>query len=72
MQVKVAWVHAETRNILTIHEHVITRSTRHSVVHDNSSWTLEIRDVKTTDNGAYMCQVNNKLRMEDKSFIIYR
>ncbi|XKL68976.1 hypothetical protein PGB90_006745 [Kerria lacca] len=56
---KVAWLRVDTQTILTIHSHVITKNHRISVTHpDEISWYLRIRDVKETDRGFYMCQIN--------------
>ncbi|CAH2102648.1 unnamed protein product [Euphydryas editha] len=55
----VAWIKADTKAILAIHEHVITNNARLSVTHnDYNTWTLNIRGVKREDRGQYMCQVN--------------
>ncbi|KAJ8985891.1 hypothetical protein NQ317_006265, partial [Molorchus minor] len=56
---QVAWIKADTKAILAIHEHVITNNARLSVTHnDFNTWTLNIRGVKREDRGQYMCQVN--------------
>ncbi|XP_045771621.1 lachesin isoform X1 [Maniola jurtina] len=56
---RVAWIKADTKAILAIHEHVITNNARLSVTHsDFNTWTLNIRGVKREDRGQYMCQVN--------------
>ncbi|XP_022117425.1 lachesin-like isoform X1 [Pieris rapae] len=56
---RVAWIKADTKAILAIHEHVITNNARLSVTHnDYNTWTLSIRGVKREDRGQYMCQVN--------------
>lgn len=55
---KVAWIKADAKAILAIHEHVITNSDRLSVTHnDFNTWTLVIRNVRMEDRGQYMCQV---------------
>jgi hypothetical protein len=55
----VAWIKADTKAILAIHEHVITNNARLSVTHnDFNTWTLNLRGVKREDRGQYMCQVN--------------
>lgn len=57
--IKVAWIKADAKAILAIHEHVITNSDRLSVTHnDFNTWTLVIRNVRMEDRGVYMCQVN--------------
>lgn len=54
-----AWIKADTKAILAIHEHVITNNARLSVTHnDYNTWTLHIRNVRREDRGQYMCQVN--------------
>ncbi|XP_055305244.1 opioid-binding protein/cell adhesion molecule isoform X2 [Sitodiplosis mosellana] len=56
---RVAWIKADAKAILAIHEHVITNSDRLSVTHnDFNTWTLVIRNVRMEDRGQYMCQVN--------------
>ncbi|KAL9885381.1 dpr-interacting protein beta isoform 2-T7 [Glossina fuscipes fuscipes] len=56
---RVAWIKADAKAILAIHEHVITNNDRLSVTHnDYNTWTLNIRNVKMEDAGKYMCQVN--------------
>ncbi|KAG7206446.1 hypothetical protein KM043_003800 [Ampulex compressa] len=56
---RVAWIKADTKAILAIHEHVITNNARLSVTHsDYNTWTLNIRGVRREDRGIYMCQVN--------------
>ncbi|KAL5278269.1 hypothetical protein ACFFRR_003110 [Megaselia abdita] len=56
---RVAWIKADAKAILAIHEHVITNNDRLSVTHnDFNTWTLVIRNVKMEDAGEYMCQVN--------------
>uniref|UniRef100_A0A336K2B0 CSON011309 protein n=1 Tax=Culicoides sonorensis TaxID=179676 RepID=A0A336K2B0_CULSO len=55
----VAWIKADAKAILAIHEHVITNNGRLSVTHnDYNTWTLVIKNVKMEDRGQYMCQVN--------------
>lgn len=54
-----AWIKADAKAILAIHEHVITNNDRLSVTHnDYNTWTLVIKGVKMEDRGQYMCQVN--------------
>lgn len=54
-----AWIKADTKAILAIHEHVITNNERLSVTHnDYNTWTLNVRTVRREDRGTYMCQVN--------------
>nr|XP_018907767.1 PREDICTED: neurotrimin-like [Bemisia tabaci] len=60
---KIAWLRVDTQTILTIHLHVITKNKRVEVKHANDgdrdgTWFLHIRDVKESDRGWYMCQIN--------------
>lgn len=56
---KVGWLKAEDQTILTLHNKVVTHNSRISVTHDNmKTWQLHIRQVKETDRGCYMCQIN--------------
>lgn len=49
----------DTQTILTIYKHVITRNPRIGVTHsEHRTWNLHIRDVKESDRGWYMCQIN--------------
>ncbi|KAG6450941.1 hypothetical protein O3G_MSEX006828 [Manduca sexta] len=56
---KVAWLRVDTQTILTIHKQVISRSRRVGVTHsDHRTWFLHIRELRETDRGWYMCQIN--------------
>lgn len=49
----------DTQTILTIASHVITKNHRIAVSHsDHRTWFLHIREVKESDRGWYMCQIN--------------
>ncbi|XP_065223044.1 lachesin [Planococcus citri] len=59
---KVGWLKAEDQTILTLHDKVVTHNVRISVTHDNrSTWQLHIRQVKESDRGCYMCQINTSV-----------
>ncbi|XP_060534125.1 lachesin-like isoform X2 [Cylas formicarius] len=59
---KVAWVRAEDQTILSLHTKVVTHNNRIAVTHDNlSTWQLRIRQLKETDRGCYMCQINTAI-----------
>ncbi|XP_066950543.1 lachesin-like isoform X2 [Macrobrachium rosenbergii] len=62
---KVAWIHYENSAILTVSNHVITRNDRITVSHDKhqKTWYLHITDVRETDTGKYMCQINTASAM---------
>ena len=56
---KVAWIKADDKGILAMHDRVLTNNARLSVMHsDLHTWTLHIRDVHRSDRGNYMCQIN--------------
>ncbi|XP_023717610.1 opioid-binding protein/cell adhesion molecule homolog isoform X2 [Cryptotermes secundus] len=56
---KVAWLRVDTQTILTIASHVITKNHRIGVTHsDHRTWYLHVREVRETDRGWYMCQIN--------------
>ncbi|XP_060524386.1 neurotrimin-like isoform X2 [Cylas formicarius] len=56
---KVAWLRVDTQTILTIHSHVITKNHRIGVTHSElKTWYLHIKDVRHSDKGWYMCQIN--------------
>ncbi|XP_062552768.1 lachesin-like [Armigeres subalbatus] len=56
---KVAWLRVDTQTILTIDTLVITKSERVSVTHtEQRIWHLRIKDIKESDKGWYMCQIN--------------
>lgn len=69
---QVAWIKADTKAILAIHESVITNNARLSVTHnDFNTWTLNIRNVRREDRGQYMCQVNTDPMKMQASIITY-
>lgn len=54
-----AWLRVDTQTILTIHSHVITKNQRISVTHsEHKTWYLHIKEVRESDRGWYMCQIN--------------
>ncbi|XP_011499406.1 PREDICTED: limbic system-associated membrane protein-like [Ceratosolen solmsi marchali] len=56
---KVAWLRVDTQTILTIANHVITKNHRIGLTHsEHRTWFLHIKEVKETDRGWYMCQIN--------------
>ncbi|KAK6629800.1 hypothetical protein RUM43_003620 [Polyplax serrata] len=56
---QVAWLRVDTQTILTIAVHVITKNHRIAVANsDKKTWVLHIREVKESDRGWYMCQIN--------------
>ncbi|XP_065078646.1 neurotrimin [Ochlerotatus camptorhynchus] len=56
---KVAWLRVDTQTILTIQSHVITKNKRIGIIFtENKTWQLRIRDIRESDKGWYMCQIN--------------
>ncbi|XP_065156624.1 limbic system-associated membrane protein-like [Atheta coriaria] len=56
---KVAWLRVDTQTILTIHSHIITKNVRIGVTHsERRTWFLHIKDLRESDRGWYMCQIN--------------
>lgn len=52
-------VHRDTQTILTIQNHVITKNHRISLLHsEHKTWQLKIKDIRESDRGFYMCQLN--------------
>lgn len=59
---QVAWVRAEDQTILSLHTKVVTHNNRISVAHDSlNTWQLRIKQVKESDRGCYMCQINTSI-----------
>jgi hypothetical protein len=59
---QVGWLKAEDQTILTLHNKVVTHNSRISVTHDSHrTWQLHIRQVKESDRGCYMCQINTNV-----------
>lgn len=53
---------AEDQTILTLHSRVVTHNGRVSVTQDNFRvWQLHIRQIRETDKGCYMCQINTNI-----------
>ncbi|XP_053691699.1 lachesin-like [Sabethes cyaneus] len=56
---KVAWLRVDTQTILTIQNHVITKNKRIGITYtEKKTWQLRIRDIRESDKGWYMCQIN--------------
>ena len=56
---QIAWLKVDTQTILSIQTHIITKNHRMTVSHvEGRAWVLRIRDVKESDKGWYMCQIN--------------
>ncbi|XP_061398272.1 lachesin, partial [Musca vetustissima] len=56
---KVAWLRVDTQTILTIQNHVITKNQRIGITNsEHKTWSMRIKDIKESDKGWYMCQIN--------------
>ncbi|CAO1318238.1 unnamed protein product [Diamesa serratosioi] len=56
---KVAWLRVDTQTILTIQNHVITKNHRVGITFtEKKTWQLRIKDIRESDKGWYMCQIN--------------
>lgn len=53
---------AEDQTILTLHNRVVTHNGRVGVTHDDFKvWQLHIRQIRESDKGCYMCQINTNI-----------
>nr|XP_024216779.1 lachesin-like [Halyomorpha halys] len=59
-KIKVVWVRAEDGTVLSLDKKVVTHNSRISVSQDleRGTWRLHIKQVKVSDGGCYMCQIN--------------
>ncbi|XP_070489902.1 neurotrimin-like [Chironomus tepperi] len=56
---KVAWLRVDTQTILTIQNNVITKNHRVGISFtEKKTWQLRLKDVRESDKGWYMCQIN--------------
>ncbi|XP_038117798.1 lachesin [Culex quinquefasciatus] len=56
---KVGWLRASDQTVLALQGRVVTHNIRISVVHeDMRTWRLRIRQLRESDRGCYMCQIN--------------
>ncbi|KAJ8910624.1 hypothetical protein NQ315_002860 [Exocentrus adspersus] len=70
MNQSVAWLKVDTQTILTIHNHVITKNNRIGIFHTQSNvWQLHIKDVKESDYGWYMCQINTDPMKSQRGYL---
>lgn len=65
-----AWLKVDTQTILTIHNHVITKNNRVGVLHtQNNVWQLLIKEVRESDHGWYMCQINTDPMKSQRGYL---
>ncbi|XP_063709358.1 lachesin-like [Culicoides brevitarsis] len=56
---KVGWLRASDQTVLALANRVVSHNPRITVVHeDMRTWRLRIRQLRETDRGCYMCQIN--------------
>ncbi|CAD7092680.1 unnamed protein product [Hermetia illucens] len=56
---KVGWLRASDQTVLALQGRVVTHNARISVVlEDMHTWKLRIRQLRESDRGCYMCQIN--------------
>ncbi|XP_050720024.1 basement membrane-specific heparan sulfate proteoglycan core protein-like [Eriocheir sinensis] len=56
---RVGWLKVDSQTILTLQNRVVTHNARVTLTHDqHRTWNLHIRQVKESDSGCYMCQIN--------------
>ncbi|TRY67309.1 hypothetical protein TCAL_05178 [Tigriopus californicus] len=68
---KIAWIRVDTQTILTMNENVISRNHRFYIDHNklDRQWSLSIREVKPSDQGWYMCQINTDPMMSTTGYL---
>lgn len=58
--VQVGWLRAADQTVLALQDRVVTHNARISVSHENYlTWRLRIKQLRETDKGCYMCQINS-------------
>lgn len=55
---KVGWLRADDQTILSLNKKVVTHNPRVTVQHESRTWNLHIRQIRESDRGCYMCQIN--------------
>ncbi|BES87244.1 Immunoglobulin V-set domain [Nesidiocoris tenuis] len=59
---KVGWLRAGDQTVLSLHTRVVTHNSRVHVTHEGKrTWRLHIRQIKPSDGGCYMCQINTNV-----------
>lgn len=57
---QVGWLRAADQTVLALQDRVVTHNARISVNHENYlTWRLRIKQLRETDKGCYMCQINS-------------
>ncbi|KAG4069649.1 hypothetical protein HA402_014672 [Bradysia odoriphaga] len=56
---KVGWLRASDQTVLALQERVVTHNERITITHEDFyTWRLRIKQLRETDRGCYMCQIN--------------
>ncbi|XP_054285920.1 lachesin-like [Macrosteles quadrilineatus] len=58
---RVGWMKADDQTILSLHTRLVTHNPRIGITYDHNNWGLHIRQVKASDKGCYMCQINTSI-----------
>lgn len=67
---QVAWLRVDTQTILTIQNHVITKNHRVGITYaEHKTWQLRIKDIRESDRGWYMCQINTDPMKSQTGFL---
>lgn len=67
---QMAWLRADTNSILTVGDHVITQNPRVKVSVDlETTYILEIENVRMEDHGEYRCQTNTEPNMQQTAYL---
>lgn len=56
---QVGWMRLADQTVLALQGRVVTHNARYAVIHEEShTWRLKIRQIRESDRGCYMCQIN--------------
>ncbi|XP_058129658.1 lachesin [Anopheles ziemanni] len=56
---KVGWLRASDQTVLALQGRVVTHNSRITVLHEDfRTWRLRIKQLRESDRGCYMCQIN--------------
>lgn len=54
------WLRAADQTVLALQDRVVTNNARITVSHENHmTWRLRIKQLRESDRGCYMCQINS-------------
>lgn len=56
---QVGWMRLADQTVLALQDRVVTHNARYAVIHEEThTWRLKIRQIRESDRGCYMCQIN--------------